>query len=136
MSLSTRARLRGKPSNQLINYNQGYDYRYLRFHCLQMDLGRSAPVVLSLCSRCLRECRKSIHAKASALQKLVCLVPKLMLGGLGTRLKVTSGGRPHTLCASLAWPDPTRKEGSGPIPNMYLYQHPTDNWGCDKWLWL
>ena len=37
---------------------------------------------------------------------------------------------------SLAWPDPTRKEGSGPMPNMHLYQHPTDNWGCDKWLWL
>ena len=31
--------------------------------------------------------------------------------------------------SSLAWPDPTRKEGSGP---MHLYQHPTDNWGCDK----
>ena len=40
------------------------------------------------------------------------------------------------LCVSLAWPDPTRKEGSGPMPNVHLYQHPTDNWGCDKWLWL
>ena len=37
---------------------------------------------------------------------------------------------------SPAWPDPTRKEGSGPMPNVHLYQHPTDNWGCDKWLWL
>ena len=26
-------------------------------------------------------------------------------------------------------PDPTRKEGSGPTPNLHLYQHPTDNWG-------
>ena len=37
---------------------------------------------------------------------------------------------------SLVWPDPTRRKGSGPMPNVHLYQHPTDNWGCDKWLWL
>ena len=45
-------------------------------------------------------------------------------------------GEEATNRASLTWPDPTRKEGSGPMPNMHLYQHPTDNWGCDKWLWL
>ena len=27
---------------------------------------------------------------------------------------------PMSLASSLAWPDPTRKEGSGPMPNMDL----------------
>ena len=29
---------------------------------------------------------------------------------------------PTPLYISLAWPDPTRKEGSGPMPNMDLYR--------------
>ena len=42
---------------------------------------------------------------------------------------VVMGERKTCLSNSLAWPAPTRKEGSGSMPNM---QHPTDNWGCDN----
>ena len=37
---------------------------------------------------------------------------------------VVMGERKTCLSNSLAWPAPTRKEGSGPMPNMDLYHTP------------